>query len=97
MGLVLRLMLSPDNLDSMPAESFRALSRWVSETILNETILTPESWMEIAFHLNKQRWDSGIDWLDEQPMTRIKRMIEINQKVAEDQREELKRSGKGGR
>jgi hypothetical protein len=76
----------------MPASDFRVLTEWIASNIMEESILSPESWMEIAFHLNKQRWDGGIDWLEVQPMTRIKRMIEINQKIAEEQRDEIKNS-----
>lgn len=90
--LISRLVINPESLEPMPARDFRTFTVWVSNNILKESILTPESWMEIAFHLNKQRWDGGIDWLEVQPMTRIKRMIEINQKVAEEQQDAIKNS-----
>ena len=90
--LMSRLIYNPESLESMPASDFRVLTEWIASNIMEESILSPESWMEIAFHLNKQRWDGGIDWLEVQPMTRIKRMIEINQKIAEEQRDEIKNS-----
>ena len=90
--LISRLISNPESLEFMPARDFKTFTVWVSNNILDESILTPESWMEIAFHLNKQRWDGGIDWLEVQPMTRIKRMIEINQKVAEEQQDAIKNS-----
>ncbi len=97
MGLLVRLVRNPESLETLSSTNFRALYKWVTDNILNESILTPESWMEISFHLNKQRWDGGIDWLDSQPMARIKRMIEINQKVAEQQQDEIKKSRRAGR
>ena len=97
MGLLARLIKNPESLETLSSTNFRALYKWVTDNILNESILTPESWMEISFHLNKQRWDSGIDWLEAQPMSRIKRMIEINQKVAEQQQDEIKKSRRAGR
>ncbi len=97
MGLLVRLVRNPESLESLSSTNFRALYKWVSDNILNESILTPESWMEVSFHLNKQRWDSGIDWLEAQPMSRIKRMIEINQKVAEQQQDVIKKSRKASR
>jgi hypothetical protein len=60
--------------------------------LLNESIFSVESWLEVAFHLNKQRWDSGIDWLENQPMSKIKAMIEVNKKVAEQQESQIKKA-----
>jgi hypothetical protein len=65
-----------------------------SDNLLNESIFTVESWLEVAFHLNKQRWDSGIDWLEKQPISKIKAMIDINKKVAEQQENEMKKARK---
>jgi hypothetical protein len=42
--------------------------------------------------LNKQRWDSGVDWLEQQPMSKIKTMLSINKKVAEQQESEMKKA-----
>lgn len=45
--------------------------------------------MEVAFHLNKQRWDSGIEWLETQPMSKIQSMIEVNKNFAEQQEAQM--------
>lgn len=68
--------------------------KWCSENIIEENIFSVESWLEVAFHLNKQRWDSGLDWLEKQPMSMIKTMISINKKVAEQQESDMKKARK---
>lgn len=56
--------------------------------------MSVENWLEIAFHLNKQRWDQSIDWLEAQPMSKIKTMIEINKKFADEQEAQVKKSSR---
>jgi hypothetical protein len=67
---------------------------WVSENLLNKTLLTVEGWLEVAYHLSKQRWDSSIEWLETQPMSKINLMIDIVKKHAEEQEKEMKKSAK---
>jgi len=72
----------------------RAMFKWVSENILNESVLTVENWLEVAYHLCKQRWDSSVDWLEEQPMSKIQAMIQIVKNHAEEQEKEAKKSAR---
>ncbi len=89
--LLIRLSLQEESFLQLRANNFRAVVKWVIDTLLVEKILTAENWMEISFHLNKQRWDSGVDWLESQPMSKIEFMISVNQKVAEEQENSLKK------
>jgi hypothetical protein len=68
--------------------------KWVSENILNEKLLTVENWMEISFHLCKQRWDSSMDWLETQPMSKVLLMVDILQKHVERENSEIKKSSR---
>ena len=72
----------------------RALFKWVSENILNENVLTVENWLEVAYHLCKQRWDSSVDWLEQQPMSKVQTMIQVVKSHAEEQEKEAKKSAK---
>jgi hypothetical protein len=90
--LIMRLSLNTEQLLESPSPVFRAIIKWTIDTLLEENILTAENWMELSFHLNKQRWDSGVDWLENQPMSKIKVMISINEKVADDQEKQMKRN-----
>ena len=56
--------------------------------------MTVEQWMETAFHLCKQRWDSSIDWLETQPVPKILLMIDIVNKFVKEQEEEMKRASR---
>jgi hypothetical protein len=50
---------------------------WAASTLLEQNVLTVENWLEVAYHLCKQRWDQSIDWLETQPMSKIHTMIDI--------------------
>ena len=92
--LVTRLLLNPEVLDSVSVSHTRAMFKWVSENILNENVLTVENWLEVAYHLCKHRWDSSVDWLEEQPMSKVQTMIQIVKTHAEEQEKEAKKSAK---
>lgn len=67
---------------------------WALENIIENNILTVENWLEVAYHLCKQRWDSSIEWLENQPMSKIQAMIKIVEKHAEEQEKEMKRASR---
>lgn len=94
MSIFMRILLNDDILDQIPSRVLRKLIEWSVDNIFNENVLTVENWLEIAFHLNKQRWDSSIDWLESQPMSKIKAMIDINKKHAEEQESQMKKSSR---
>lgn len=92
--LIERLLLNHDILDKATVAETRTVLEWVAENLLDKTILTVENWLEIAYHLSKQRWDSSIEWLETQPMSKINTMIEIVKKHAEEQEKEMKKAAK---
>jgi hypothetical protein len=92
--LVERLLLTPDALDRITSAQLRPVINWVATSLLDKTILTVENWLDVAFHLCKQRWGPSIDWLETQPMSKINTMIEIVRKHAEDQEKEMKKSAR---
>ena len=94
MELIERLLLNPEVLDKVPPAQFRRVIRWVTESLLDKTVLSVENWLEVAYHLCKQRWDSSVDWLETQPMSKINAMIEIVKKHAEEQEKEMKKSAR---
>jgi hypothetical protein len=92
--LVERLLLNPAALDEITASRTRAIIKWVSEVLLDKTILTVENWLEVAYHLCKQRWDSSVDWLESQPMSKINAMIDVVKRHAEEQEKEMKKAAR---
>jgi hypothetical protein len=92
--LVERLLLNEEVLDYATYAQTSAVLRWVSENILAEKILAVENWLEVAYHLCKQRWDSSVDWLETQPMSKINAMISIVERHAERQEKEMKKSSR---
>jgi len=92
--LVLRLLLNPEILDEVTISETRAVIQWMSTTLFEQNILTVENWLEIAYHLCKQRWDSSVDWLETQPMSKIQTMIQIVKNHAEEQEKEMKKNAR---
>jgi hypothetical protein len=92
--LILRLLLNQNVLDNVSASSFRTALKWVNDNILSEKLLTVENWMEISFHLCKQRWDSSMDWLETQPMSKVLLMVDILQKHVERENSEIRKSSR---
>lgn len=70
---------------------------WIVENLLKENILTVENWLEVAFHLCKQRWDESIDWMETLPMSKIQAMINITKKFAEQQEDQMKKAARKGK
>ncbi len=92
--LAVRLIINPEVLDSSSSTATRKILKWISETLLEKTVLTVENWLEVAYHLCKQRWDSSVDWLEAQPMSKINAMIEIVKRHAEEQEKEMKKASR---
>ena len=78
--------------DYLPARTFRAFVNWSIENLLTDSVLTVENWLEVSFHLCKQRWDSSMDWLETQPMSKIKAMIDVTQRYVEEENDRIKNS-----
>ncbi len=93
--LVSRLVQNPDDLVYFSLPQTEKIFKWVGEELINEKILTVENWLEVSFHLCKQRWDSTVDWLEKQPMSKILQMISILEDFAEKQQQEIKKGSKG--
>lgn len=93
--LISRLILNPDVLDQLTLNQTEKIFKWVGEEIINEKVLTVENWLEVSFHLCKQRWDNTVDWLEKQPMSKIFTMISIVEDFAEKQEQEIKKSSRG--
>lgn len=95
MELVIRLMLSDDDLlDQIPAKRFGTVVKWISENLLEERLFTVENWLKTAFHLCKERWDSSIDWLEAQPISKILVMISVMNDFHEKQADEAKKASR---
>lgn len=92
--LISRLIQNVDDLAYFTLPQAKAIFRWIGEEIINEKILTVENWLEVSFHLCKQRWDSTVDWLEKQPMSKVLTMINIVEVFAEKQEQEVKKSSR---
>ena len=94
MSLVLRLLRNEELLDETPTRVWRHVLKWCVDTLLDQNLLTVENWMEVSFHLCKQRWDSSVDWLETQPMSKVLLMIDIVKRTAEREQDEAKKAAR---
>jgi hypothetical protein len=92
--LLERLLVRPEVLSEASSLQTRAAFQWGIDNLLNESVLTVENWLEVAYHLCKQRWDSSVDWMERQPMSKINLMIDIVKKHADDQEKEMKKNAR---
>jgi len=94
--LVFVMLLDVDEEDLMkiPSCCLGPSLWWMTKNLLEERIMPLDSWLSTAFHLQKQRWDSSIEWLEQQPMSKILLMINIQSKFGEEQDRKMKQSSR---
>ena len=83
-----------EDLERLPASAIAPLINWATTAIFEGSVMKVEQWLELAFHLQKQRWDSSIDWLETQPISKILLMNRIQGKFVEEQNREMKRNSR---
>ena len=93
--LVEKLILNPEVLDESTIPQLRSVFNWATENLLDEKIFPVEKWLQTGFHLCKQRWDDSMDWLENQPISKILLMIDIVNQYAEDVSDAQKKAARG--
>ncbi len=93
--LMMRLTgLDEAGLETIPAKYIKPISDWLGPELLSEKVMTVEQWLEMAFHLCKQRWDQSIEWLEKQPVSKILLMAHILSQYVDKQNEEMKKAAR---
>jgi len=94
MLLVLRMLLDLDEsiLDKIPKRHVSLLSWWVSKEVLDEKIMKLDQWYDTAFHLCKQRFDSTMDWMENEPVSKLLLMTHTVSKFAKEQEREMRKA-----
>jgi len=94
--LLIALLTDQDEsiLDSVPGSLVTPLMGWVVKELVEERVMKVDKWLELAFHLCKQRWDATTEWLETQPMSKILLMARIMSKHNEEQNREMKKSAR---
>ena len=93
-AVVSRVLLDEISLEQLSIHETRKAFEWAMENVLREKIMTVENWLQTAFHLCKQRWDSSIEWMETLPVPKILLMIEILNQHIKAQEAEMKKSAK---
>jgi hypothetical protein len=89
-----RVALNFDDLLDLPSIKMQRVVRWVSEDLFHEKIMTVENWLRTSYHLCKQRWDSSVDWLESQPVSKVFLMIDIVKEHNEEVEDQIKKASR---
>jgi hypothetical protein len=81
-------------LEEVTSSQTKLVIKWAAETLLDKSIYTVENWLELAYHLCKQRWDASVDWMEAQPISKIVAMVDIVKRHAEKQEQEMKKASR---
>ena len=96
-SLLLIALLSDEGeevLDLIPAKCVNVLVKWMMPELIQDRLMKLDQWLEIAFHLCKQRWDESVDWMEHQPMSKIMLMTRIQTKFNTEQEREMKKNSR---
>jgi hypothetical protein len=77
-SLVLELILNPQVLEQYNLRETRHFLKWLEVNEIRENIMGVQSWLELALYLNKGKWDQSVDWLEEQPLSKIRVFAEAS-------------------
>lgn len=77
---------------TVPKRDVGVLMWWLGENLLHEKVMKLDQWYETAFHLCKQRFDSTMDWMESQPVSKILLMAQVATKFAKEQEREMKKA-----
>lgn len=96
--LILVMLLDLDEESELirliPCRCIAPLTDWMMKELINEKVMKVDQWLEIAFHLCKQRWDDTVEWLETQPMSKIMLMSQVVTKFVAEQNREMKKASK---
>jgi hypothetical protein len=63
----------------------------MEESVLKDSLMDPTAWLDLAFVLNKERWNEDLDWLERQPMTKIMTMVHVTKRHFDRQKAAMKK------
>lgn len=93
--LLLDLDEESDLLELINNRHIGPLVSWTMTNLVSEKIMRVDQWLEMAFHLCKQRWDDSVEWLEMQPMSKIELMSRVVTKHVSEQNREMKKASRG--
>jgi len=99
LGLMILVMLTdlPEEdaqFDLIRKKSIAPLISWMMKELVQEKVMNVEQWMEMCFHLCKQRWDSSMEWLEQQPMSKVLLMVRVQSGFNIAQEREMKKASR---
>lgn len=93
-AVLARVLLNEEPLEQLSIRETRKAFEWAMENLLSAKIMSIEAWLQTAYHLCKQRWDSSIEWMETLPVPKIFLMIEIQNQHIKAEQAEMKKASK---
>ena len=93
-AILARVLLDEEPLEQLTIGETRKTFEWAMENLLSAKIMSIEAWLQTAYHLCKQRWDSSIEWMETLPVPKILLMIEIQNQHIKAEEAEMKKAAK---
>jgi hypothetical protein len=93
-AVLARILLDEEPLEQLSIGETRHTFEWAMENLLSAKIMSVEGWLQTAFHLCKQRWDSSIEWMETLPVPKILLMIDILNQHIKAEEAEMKKAAK---
>jgi len=93
-SLLLDLPEDHQDIISIPKRKLGALYWWISNEMLEGKVMKVDQWFKLSFHLCKQRFDSTMEWFEQQPMSKITLMATVMSDYADEQNKEMKRASR---
>ena len=81
-----------EDLLTVPKPAIAPLMWWMSKNLLEEKVMKLDQWYETAFHLSKQRFDTTMEWMEAQPISKILLMVQVLTKHAKEQEREMRKA-----
>ena len=81
-----------EDLLTVPKPAIAPLLWWMSKNLLEEKVMKLDQWYETAFHLSKQRFDTTMEWMEAQPISKILLMVQVLTKHAKEQEREMRKA-----
>lgn len=78
-------------LKNASAKEAMSLLKWLQEELLDGQLMEPKNWLELAYVLSKERWNSSLDWLESQPISKVLAMYDVSLDCYEKQKAAMKR------
>ena len=79
-SLLIGLILNPQVLHQYSMKELHVFLGWLEENELQQSILEVDNWLSVAIGLLKGQWGTNLEWLESQPFSKVRILIDASTK-----------------